>query len=64
MTNSKKKHRPSVDAYVTVPEAIEQLGVKKTTMYHWIRTDQLPSDYIGDTMIILRKDLMSLRNIR
>ena len=56
-----KKKRPSIDEYLTIPQAIELLKVPKPTVYYWLKIDQLPSDFIGDTKIVLRKDALEAK---
>ena len=54
---SKKNKRPSIDDYMTIPEAIEFLDVPKATVYYWLKIKQLASDYLGETKVVLITDL-------
>ena len=55
-----KKKRPSIDDYMTVPQAIAALPVSKPTVYYWIRLGQLPCEFIGETKVVLKKDVLAL----
>jgi hypothetical protein len=57
-----KRKRPSIDDYMTIPEAVDSLDIPKATIYYWMKIKQLPCDKIGKTKVVLRKDVLALQS--
>lgn len=53
--------RPSIDDYMTIPQVVKFLGVPKATVYYWIKFSTLPADFLGETKVMLRKDVMTMK---
>lgn len=52
--------RPSIDDYMTIPEAIRYCSVPKATFYYWMKIGELASDFLGDTKVVLKTDVNEL----
>ena len=56
--------RPSIDAYMSLVEAAQRLGVTKQTLLNWIWARKLAAQKFGQQYMVLRDDIETLKQKR